>query len=89
MQIIPAEWVDDSTKQDTTTDPAPFYQYFWWVNTQVEGNHFYATGKHGQYIYIVPEQNLIFVRFGRSASLHGNFKDVFRMLAAQLAQADG
>lgn len=66
-QLIPAKWVDQSTRRDTTTDPAPHYQYFWWVNTKVTSNHhFYAFGKHGQYIYLVPEQNLMFVRFGRT-----------------------
>lgn len=33
VQLIPAEWVDESTRLDTTTDPAPQYQYFWWVKS--------------------------------------------------------
>ncbi len=70
-QLIPAAWVDESTRIDTSTDPAPDYQYFWWVNAQLmDKHHFLAAGNHGQYIYIVPEQNLLFVRFGRTEPYH-------------------
>src|SRR3712207_7196319 len=31
-QVVPASWVEESTRLDTTTDPADFYQYFWWVD---------------------------------------------------------
>ncbi|HWO89222.1 MAG TPA: serine hydrolase [Gemmatimonadales bacterium] len=88
VQIVPAEWVDESTRRDTTTDPAPQYQYFWWVNTKVTGrHHFYAAGKHGQYIYIVPEQNLIFVRFGRTDA-YRHWDDIFEMLAERIDTLD-
>ncbi len=66
-QLVPAAWVDESTRRDTGTDPAPHYQYFWWVNPKTAGRSpFYAAGKHGQYLYVVPEQKLVFVRFGRT-----------------------
>jgi CubicO group peptidase (beta-lactamase class C family) len=88
VQLIPVEWVDDSTRRDTTTDPAPQYQYFWWVNTKVtDKHHFYAAGKHGQYIYIVPEQNLIFVRFSRTDP-YRHWDDIFEMLAERIANLD-
>ena len=70
-QLIPAAWVDESTRIDTSTDPAPQYQYFWWVNAKLKDkHHFFAAGNHGQYIYIVPEQNLLLVRFGRTEPYH-------------------
>lgn len=57
----------------------------WWVNTKVaDKHHFYAAGKHGQYIYIVPEQNLIFVRFGRTDPYH-HWDDIFESLAERIA----
>jgi CubicO group peptidase (beta-lactamase class C family) len=66
-QVVPAAWVQESTRRDAATDPAERYQYFWWVNTQVPGrHHFFAAGKHGQYLYVMPERNLVFVRFGRT-----------------------
>lgn len=82
-QIVPAAWVDQTIRLDVGTDPAPHYQYFWWVNTKAPGNHFYAAGKHGQYIYVVPEQNLIFVRFGRSDRFR-RWLDVFEQLAGRI-----
>jgi CubicO group peptidase (beta-lactamase class C family) len=84
-QLIPAEWVDESTRRDTTTDPAENYQYFWWLNCQVEGDHqFFAAGKHGQYIYLVPAQDLILVRFGK-ADPYGWWEVLFADLASQIA----
>lgn len=83
-QLIPAEWVAASTRLDTTTDPAPEYQYFWWVNERAPAHHFFAAGKHGQFIYLLPEQNLMFVRFGRTDP-NRNWITVFEQLAAQLA----
>ncbi len=83
-QLIPTKWVDESTRLDTTTDPAPQYQYFWWVNTQVTGgHHFYAAGKYGQYIYIVPEQNLMFVRFGRTDPFR-HWDDIVKILTERI-----
>jgi CubicO group peptidase (beta-lactamase class C family) len=84
-QLIQKEWVNESTRRDTTTDPAPHYQYFWWVNAKVtDKHHLFAAGKHGQYIYIVPEQNLIFVRFGRTDPFR-HWVDVFEILAERMA----
>lgn len=84
-QLIPADWVDESTRRDTTTDPVENYQYLWWVNADVTGeHHFLAAGKHGQYIYIVPEQDLILVRFGKTDPL-GKWRDIFAALAERLA----
>jgi CubicO group peptidase (beta-lactamase class C family) len=66
-QVVPADWVAESTRRDTATDPAERYQYMWWVNTQVPGrHHYFAAGKHGQYLYVMPERKLVFVRFGRT-----------------------
>jgi CubicO group peptidase (beta-lactamase class C family) len=85
VQLIPADWVDESTRRDTTTDPAENYQYFWWLNCQVpDEHHFFAAGKYGQYIYIVPAQNLILVRFGK-ADPYGWWEELFANLANQIA----
>ncbi len=84
-QIIPPAWVDESTRLDTTTDPAPQYQYMWWVNARLAGkHHFFAAGKHGQYIYLVPEQNLMFVRFGKTDPCR-HWVDFFEILSDRIA----
>jgi len=52
VQVVPAGWVEESTRLDTTTDPASYYQYFWWVNYRLDGeHHFLAAGKHGLYLH--------------------------------------
>jgi CubicO group peptidase (beta-lactamase class C family) len=84
-QLVPAAWVDESTRLDTTTDPATHYQYFWWVDAKArDRNAFFAAGKHGQYIYVVPEHRLVMVRFGRTDPL-GTWPAVFEALAARIA----
>jgi CubicO group peptidase (beta-lactamase class C family) len=81
-QIISEIWVNESTRPDTITDPAQFYQYMWWVeNAQKEGNyHFFAVGKYGQYIYVIPEKNMIIVRHGYESGYDG-WTDLFKNIA--------
>lgn len=61
-QIVPEQWVKESTKSDTTGHSAPFYQYQWWLTKNAE--QFYAKGILGQYIFVDPHKNLIIVRLG-------------------------
>jgi CubicO group peptidase (beta-lactamase class C family) len=64
-RVVPASWVEESTRMDTTTDPADFYQYFWWVDVvHPERGRFMARGNYGQFIYVVPDKDLVIVRFG-------------------------
>jgi CubicO group peptidase (beta-lactamase class C family) len=64
-QVVPASWVEESTRVDTTTDPADFYQYFWWVDVAPpERGRFMARGNYGQFIYVAPDKDLVIVRFG-------------------------
>ena len=84
-QIISRSWVEESTSADTLTDPSSFYQYYWWINTKDKGNdhdHYYASGMYGQFIYIIPEQSLIMVRFGTYDG--DKWPDVFENLAVKI-----
>lgn len=84
QQLIPAAWIAESTRIDATTDPALAYQYFWWINTKATGkHHFYAAGKYGQYLYLAPEQNLLFVRFGKTDP-YGQWPEIFEILAQRI-----
>jgi CubicO group peptidase (beta-lactamase class C family) len=83
-QIVPAAWVEESTRPDALSDPNPYYQYFWWLNPNQPG-HFFAHGKLGQYIYIVPEQKLLIVRFGESERGQ-RFTELFEDLARRLGE---
>jgi CubicO group peptidase (beta-lactamase class C family) len=62
-RIVSDEWVRAATADDTSTDPAEDYQYFWWVDVERPGR-FYALGNLGQYIYVAPDANAVIVRNG-------------------------
>ena len=85
-QLVPAGWVADSTRFDTGSDPVPYYQYLWWVDPDA-GSHFFASGNHGQKIYVVPQQGLVFVRFGRSDP-HRRWERLFSSIARRIAATD-
>ena len=61
-QVVPAAWVEEATRVDTTTDPAAEYQYYWWVDQ--ERNAYYAEGNLCQFIYVYPDADLVLVRHG-------------------------
>ncbi len=109
-QILPREWVDESTRADIATDPSWFYQYFWWVHTAEKPEyhfdptggpydyqtvaplaeinyHFTAAGKFGQYIYVIPEQKLVFARFGTGDG-GVYWRQIFESLADRVAEVD-
>ncbi len=88
-QIVPAEWVEGSTSGVVHTGGALRtglrYGYFWWVNPQAEGrDHVLAAGKHGQFIYLAPDDGVIVVRFGR-ADPHGAWVAFFESLVERVA----
>ena len=85
-QLIPASWVNASTHMQVPTS-AGSYDYFWWMSSpDGRHSHYYAYGNLGQYIYVVPEQQLIFVRFGTG---YGgvDWPTFFEQLSAQIQKA--
>lgn len=61
-QIISEQWVKDSTTlQFDRSSGSADYGYQWWVRTFGENNHpaYFAQGHYGQYIFIVPDLNLV------------------------------
>jgi CubicO group peptidase (beta-lactamase class C family) len=85
-QLVSRDWVEESTRPDTSTDPSQDYQYFWWVNTPEGKNHFSAQGNYGQYIYVAPEKDLVIVRLGNEEGEngYGYWTDVFDKLSTEL-----
>ena len=64
-QIVSESWINSSTtimndSRDSQNYP---YTYHWRVK---EDGAYFAKGILGQYIYVYPEKNLIFLRFGES-----------------------
>ncbi|MCH8957315.1 serine hydrolase, partial [candidate division KSB1 bacterium] len=64
-QIIPEEWVAESTKPFSTElgrfSERGSFGYLWWVS-QLRGQRMYfASGSGGQRICVLPDANLVFV----------------------------
>ena len=71
-QVIPADWVDAPLTRRT---PSPrergrYYGYGWWIRTMAGFETPYAWGYGGQFIFIVPELDLVVVT--SSSSLPGS-----------------
>ncbi len=80
-QVVPASWFEESTRVDTATDPADFYQYFWWVDVaQPQLGRFMARGNLGQFIYVAPDKDLVIVRMGESFG-YNRWPEVLRSIA--------
>lgn len=61
-QVIPAEWVEESTTLQFERDSGSAdYGYQWWVRTFGDNDYpaFFAQGHAGQYIFVVPDLELI------------------------------
>lgn len=65
QQIVPGAWVDSSTQiiNDSRDSQNYPYTYQWRV---LENGAFFAKGILGQYIFVFPEKNLVFVRLGKA-----------------------
>jgi CubicO group peptidase (beta-lactamase class C family) len=62
-QIVSKQWVEESTRLDTSEGSVGFYQYQWWLPTP--GEDFMAEGILGQFVYVHPSKDLIIVRLGK------------------------
>ncbi len=60
-RIVSDEWIEKATSQRVAPGQAGFhgYGYYWWIDA--ENNAFYGMGEGGQYLYIVPDENLVIV----------------------------
>jgi CubicO group peptidase (beta-lactamase class C family) len=87
-QLLPRAWVQDLTLVPTGggSVPAPGYRYFWWVQDDRHPPAVFARGKYGQHLYVVPDSDLVLVRFGRDAG-YPHWPQLLSDLARQLDQA--
>lgn len=64
-QLLPAAWVDHSTRHADPATPSSGYQYGWWTFTnETLGDYYAAAGNKGQYVFVFPQDRLIIVRLG-------------------------
>jgi len=78
-QIVSQNWVESSTKLDTTNGSVSYYQYQWWLPTP--NQDFMAQGILGQYIYVNPSKDLVIVRLGKKQG-RVNWWAIFTSLSA-------
>ena len=84
-RIVSEGWVRSATDADATTDPAGFYQHFWWVDVD-RPERFYALGNLGQYVYVAPDANAVIVRTGSDWGIDNDaWLETFRQIADRLA----
>lgn len=77
-QIVSQQWVEESTKLDTSEGSAKYYQYQWWLPTPNED--FMAQGILGQFVYVNPSKDLIIVRLGKKEG-NADWWTIFTSLA--------
>jgi CubicO group peptidase (beta-lactamase class C family) len=68
-RIVPTEWIHESLQPDpvagtvhTTDGWVRRGRYEWFLT--LDGRAFFAKGYHGQYVFVVPDRRMVFVRFG-------------------------
>ncbi len=64
VQLIDPNWIKESTVDRLPTDMGnQRYAYHWWVNPETKrlSSFYYAAGSGGQYIFIVPEKQIVCV----------------------------
>lgn len=89
-QIIPANWVKESTTSAIRLSDDEGYGYFWWTKRfALDGNSidtYYAWGYGGQYIFVVPTLNLV-VAMTASNWIMDEKKYAFEMMEKFILQA--
>ena len=89
-QLIPAAWIDSSFVPRTTS---PFngnhYGYGWWMRSAVGHDIHYAWGYGGQFIFVVPDLDLVVVMTSDAQSTRdgGHNRELHRILEAEIVPA--
>jgi len=67
-QIVPADWVDASTRATAPTTPGAIgYGYQWWIPKDAVAGEFMARGVYGQYIYVNRDAGVVIAtKIGRA-----------------------
>lgn len=93
-QIIPADWVEQSTRaQAETPAGAMGYGYQWWIPPQAEPGEFLAQGIYGQFIYVNRRAGVVIAANGADRGftappVEAQNIAMFRTLTALLEAAD-
>lgn len=88
-QIVPKEWVELSTSTHTSLDEETGYGYQWWTMPRL--NAFKASGLYGQQIFVVPDEEIVFVLTAHISPSQHTLKESFLedyILASIIEESD-
>ncbi len=98
-QIIPEDWVAESTTRDPNDhrpwetfsrwqDNGGYYKYFWWGVSQGDGGYSYmGIGTYGQFIFVSPKTRVVIVRTASKDGIDPPcWRQVFQYIADQVDQ---
>jgi len=74
-QIISEEYINSAITPAPILDegkPNTIYGYQWWLTEHEGSKIFYARGILGQYIFVIPDKDIIFVRLGHKRGEKGS-----------------
>ena len=86
-QIVPADWISESTQASAPTKPGKTkYGYQWWIPSDASEGEFFARGVYGQYIYIDQARGVVITATGadrkfRENGVNRSNIEMFRKLA--------
>ena len=89
-QVIPADWVAESTVASAKTEPGKIgYGYQWWIPVGATTGEYLARGIYGQYIYVNQNAGVVIARTAadrqfREEGAHAENVAMFRAIAAAL-----
>ncbi len=89
-QVVPADWIDESTRASAPTAPGQTgYGFQWWLPADARPGEFFARGVYGQHIYFDRPGGVVIVTTGADRQFlddgvsEGNIA-MFRAIAASL-----
>ena len=90
QQIVPADWIKDSTWPSAPTAPGKIgYGFQWWVPKGAHEGEFLARGVYGQYMYFDQPRGVLIVTTGadrkfRESGVNEENIEMFRKIAQSL-----
>jgi CubicO group peptidase (beta-lactamase class C family) len=91
-QIVPADWMKESTAPSARTAPGAIgYGYQWWIPAGGRAGEILARGVYGQYVYIDRTSGVVIAVNGadRRFRADGAFEDALAMFRSIAGQYDG
>jgi CubicO group peptidase (beta-lactamase class C family) len=92
-QVVPREWIERSTQVYTRSGWSDNdYGYGWWIRTAAGHKVYYAWGYGGQFIFVVPDLELVVVTTSSSSAAgreRGHLEEIYALLEEYIVPAAG